>query len=116
MKKSCLIKFGIVLSICSVLGTGCAVGVRGPGGEVAVSTDPGVVYADSEPPPAYAETVTGSLGLGRRALGASATRGNAFRAASLRVSGWQARVCARGVEVGAEIKNEELGIGQRPRG
>src|ERR1700677_4470514 len=57
MKKSCLIKFGIVLSICSVLGTGCAVGVRGPGGEVAVSTDPGVVYADSEPPPAYAETV-----------------------------------------------------------
>ncbi|HUD48971.1 MAG TPA: YXWGXW repeat-containing protein [Candidatus Baltobacteraceae bacterium] len=58
MKKSILIKLGSVLSACSIFAAGCAVEARGPGGAVAVSTDPGVVYADSAPPPAPYEAVT----------------------------------------------------------
>jgi hypothetical protein len=57
MKKSNLIKLGIILSACSILAAGCAVEATGPGGAVAVSTDPGVLYADSAPPPIVDETV-----------------------------------------------------------
>jgi hypothetical protein len=51
MKKSILMNFGIILSACSLLAAGCAVEATGPGGGVAVSTEPGVIYADSAPPP-----------------------------------------------------------------
>jgi hypothetical protein len=57
MKKSALIKLGIVYSACSLLAAGCALEARGPGGEVAVASEPGVVYADSAPPPLVDEPV-----------------------------------------------------------
>jgi hypothetical protein len=58
MKKSNLLKLGlIILSACSVLAAGCAVEARGPGGAVAVSAEPGIVYADSAPPPVVNESV-----------------------------------------------------------
>jgi hypothetical protein len=62
MKKSNIIRLGLVLSTCSVLAAGCAVEARGPGGGVAVSTEPGVVYADAPPPAPLDETVTVSPG------------------------------------------------------
>lgn len=58
MKNTSLIKLGIILSACSVLAAGCAVEASGPGGAVAVSTEPGIVYADSAPPPLIGEPVT----------------------------------------------------------
>jgi hypothetical protein len=57
MKNDTFIRFGTILSLCSLLVAGCAVEARGPGAEVAVSTEPGVVYADAAPPPPLEEAV-----------------------------------------------------------
>jgi len=57
MNTSSLAKFGIIVSTCSVLAAGCAVEATGPDGTVAVSTQPGVVYADAAPPPIIDEPV-----------------------------------------------------------
>src|SRR5665213_4162312 len=61
MKKSTLITLALGLSVSSLLVAGCAVGVRTPGGDVAVSTAPpaGEVYADAAPPAPYDDPVVG---------------------------------------------------------
>ncbi|HEY3912840.1 MAG TPA: hypothetical protein VGN61_00020 [Verrucomicrobiae bacterium] len=52
MKKALtLLQLGAAVSICSLFAAGCAVEASGPGGTVAVSSEPGVVYADTAPPP-----------------------------------------------------------------
>jgi hypothetical protein len=64
MKKSTLLKLkvGIATAACALIAVGCAVEARGPGGEVAVSSEPGVMYADGAPPPLVDEEVPVSPG------------------------------------------------------
>jgi len=59
MKKSSLLKLGVILSACSVLAAGCAVEPRGPVDAVAVSADTEVDYADSATPPVIDDPVPG---------------------------------------------------------
>jgi hypothetical protein len=64
MKNSNIVKLMLVVSSSCLLAAGCAVEARGPGGEVAVSTAPDEVYAESAPPAPLVDVETPMPGPG----------------------------------------------------